>query len=95
MMRQYYWGDPDDALALKEADDAAYEKKCPADEVVVVMPCDPYTGAGYFQVIAQMAEAVQNGAADLVLMKLRRYHEDCVMVSRQSVSDYIRAREEM
>ena len=49
----------------------AYEKKCPADEVVVVMPCDPYTGAGYFQVIAQMAEAVRNGAADLVLMGTR------------------------
>ena len=29
MMRQLYWGDPEDALALKEADDAAYEKKCP------------------------------------------------------------------
>ena len=77
MMRQYYWGDPDDALALKEADDAAYEKKCPI--------CDycgnRITDETYLEV--------------MVGLKLRRYHEDCVMVSRQSVSDYIRAREEM
>lgn len=44
------------------------EKKCSRDEVVVVMPCDPYTESGYFETIGKMAKAVQNGLADLVLM---------------------------
>ncbi|MBQ2368191.1 MAG: cupin domain-containing protein [Bacteroidaceae bacterium] len=43
-------------------------KKCSNDEVVVVMPCDPYTETKYFDVIADMVEAVENNAADLVLM---------------------------
>lgn len=43
-------------------------KKCPDDEVVVIMPCDPYTETGYFDVIADMVKAVENNAADLVLM---------------------------
>lgn len=43
-------------------------KKCPDDEVVVIMPCDPYTETGYFKTIASMAKAVEDGAADLVLM---------------------------
>ncbi len=77
MMRQLYWGDPEDALALKEADDAAYEKKCPICDYCG----DRITDETYLEV--------------MVGLKLRRYHEDCVMVSRQSVSDYIRAREEM
>lgn len=46
----------------------ALEKKCPEDEVVVVMPCDAYTEEGYFEVIGRMAEAVKQKAADLVLM---------------------------
>ena len=46
----------------------ALEKKCPEDEVVVVMPCDAYTESGYFEVIGKMAEAVRQKAADLVLM---------------------------
>lgn len=46
----------------------AMEKKCPEDEVVVVMPCDAYTEEGYFEVIGRMAEAVNQNAADLVLM---------------------------
>ena len=46
----------------------AKEKDCPRDEVVVVMPCDPYTGAGYFQAVARMVKAVENNAASLVLM---------------------------
>lgn len=44
------------------------EKSRPADEVVVVMPSDPYTDEGYFHTIGKMAEAVREGAADLVLM---------------------------
>lgn len=39
-----------------------------ADEPVIVMPCDSYTGSGYFTAIAKMAEAVKDGAADIVLM---------------------------
>ena len=50
---------------------AAYlqkEKKCDANEVVIVMPCDPFTEIGYFHTIAKMGKAVEAGAADLVLM---------------------------
>lgn len=47
------------------------EKQCSRDEVVVVMPIDPYTESGYFDVIAQMAEAAEKGVADLVLMGIR------------------------
>ena len=43
-------------------------KQCPDDEVVVVMPSDPYTELGYFHTIAKMAEEVKADAADLVLM---------------------------
>lgn len=46
----------------------AYEKKCAADDVVVVMPCDAYTEAGYFDSIAKMTEAVSMDVAELVLM---------------------------
>lgn len=46
----------------------ALEKGCPADETVVVMPCDPYTEPGYFKAIARMAEAVERGEADLMVM---------------------------
>ena len=47
------------------------EAGCGRDEVVVVMPCDPYTEADYFATIARMAEAVEHRAADLVLMGIR------------------------
>ena len=43
-------------------------KGCSDDEPVVVMPCDTFTEAGYFKVIARMVEAVEANAADLVLM---------------------------
>ena len=42
-----------------------------ADEPVIVMPCDSYTGAAYFNVIGKMAHAVGDGVADLVLMGVR------------------------
>ncbi len=29
LQRRLYWGDPDDALRLKESDEAARESKCP------------------------------------------------------------------
>ena len=46
-------------------------KGCPDDEVVVVMPCDPYTESGYFDVIRRMGECVGENVADLVLMGIR------------------------
>ena len=44
------------------------EKHCSDDEVVVIMPCDPYTEDGYFRTIGTMAECVLNNVAELVLM---------------------------
>ena len=58
------------AIALSSAW-LAFGKNCPRDEVVVVMPCDPYTGSGYFSAIAEMAECVRRGVADLVLMGIK------------------------
>ncbi len=55
------------AIALATAY-LAKEKKCCADEVVIVMPCDPYTETDYFRAIAQMSETVTKKVADLVLM---------------------------
>ena len=43
-------------------------KQCDDDEVVVIMPCDPYTELGYFETIGKMVECVKNDVADLVLM---------------------------
>lgn len=43
-------------------------KGCRRDEVVVVMPSDPYTENGYFKTIGRMVEAVEKDQADLVLM---------------------------
>lgn len=41
------------------------------DEVVVVMPCDPYTESGYFDAVIEMCRAVGNDMADLMLMGVR------------------------
>lgn len=49
----------------------AYEQKCHSEEIVVVMPCDPYTEKGYFEVVKQMVEAVSEDAAKLVLMGIK------------------------
>ena len=43
-------------------------KQCADDEVVVIMPCDPYTEVGYFETIGKMVECVKADVADLVLM---------------------------
>lgn len=43
-------------------------KQCTDDEVVVIMPCDPYTEAEYFYTIGKMVECVKQDVADLVLM---------------------------
>ena len=58
------------AIALS----ASYLSKqlgCGPDEVVVIMPCDPFTEAGYFETVKCMAGAVEAGSADLVLMGIR------------------------
>lgn len=43
----------------------------PLSEPVIVMPCDSFTESGYFKAIGKMAEAVQRGVADMVLMGIR------------------------
>lgn len=45
-----------------------FAKGCADDEVVVIMPCDPYTELGYFETIGKMVECVKNNVADLILM---------------------------
>lgn len=55
------------AIALA-ASYLSLEKKCSDDEVVVIMPCDPYTELDYFQTISKMVECVEQNVADLVLM---------------------------
>lgn len=55
------------AIALA-ASYLSLEKKCSDDEVVVIMPCDPYTELGYFKTICKMVECVEQNVADLVLM---------------------------
>lgn len=47
------------------------QKGCPDDEVVVIMPCDPYTENGFFRTIGDMVKAVEQDAADLVLMGIK------------------------
>ncbi len=44
------------------------QKGCPDDEIVVVMPCDPYTENGYFAAVSRMEECVSRNVADLILM---------------------------
>ena len=46
-------------------------KNCPDDEVVVIMPCDPYTEIGYFETISRMVECVKQDVAELVLMGIK------------------------
>ena len=47
------------------------KKKCEDDEVVVIMPCDPYTELEYFHTIARMVECVEKNVADLVRMGIK------------------------
>lgn len=49
-------------------------KGCSRDEVVVVMPCDTYTEARYFDVVAQMVTLVEQNVAELVLMGVPAKH---------------------
>ncbi|EJX09970.1 mannose-1-phosphate guanylyltransferase/mannose-6-phosphate, partial [gut metagenome] len=58
------------AIALATAY-LALEKKCDREEVIVVMPCDPYTEASYFDTVKRMADAVRRNVANLVLMGIK------------------------
>lgn len=55
------------AIALA-ASYLSYKCGCSDDEVVVIMPCDPYTEEGYFTTIARMVKCVEQNMAELVLM---------------------------
>ncbi len=55
------------AIALA-ASFLSLHKCCPDNEIVVVMPCDPYTDAGYFETIKKMTEVAERDVARLVLM---------------------------
>lgn len=44
------------------------EKCCKDDEIVVVMPCDPYTEAGYFEAIEKMAKGIAADKAEMIVM---------------------------
>ena len=61
------------AIALSAAY-LASQKGCSRDEVVVVMPCDAYTEAKYFDVVAEMARLVKRDVANLVLMGVTTAH---------------------
>lgn len=45
-----------------------YEKRCDKDETVAVLPVDPYVDEEYFFKLKELDNAVQNNAADIVLM---------------------------
>lgn len=47
------------------------EMHCSDDEVVIVMPCDTFTESHYFEAIGDMAKAVEQDVADLVLMGIQ------------------------
>ncbi len=49
----------------------AMERGCGMEETVIVMPVDAYAEEGYFQTLRKMDEAVQNSAADMILMGIR------------------------
>lgn len=55
------------AIALSTAY-LRYERGCSPDETVVVLPVDPYVDDQYFQMLNTLDKAVQNNAADIVLM---------------------------
>ncbi|MDE7363231.1 MAG: cupin domain-containing protein [Oscillospiraceae bacterium] len=48
-----------------------FDRKCPADETVVILPVDPYVDDKYFQALKSLDSAVQNHTADLVLLGVK------------------------
>ncbi len=52
----------------------ALEKKTKPEEVILVLPVDPYAAMEYFKVLSRMETAVMSEAADLVLMGIKPSH---------------------
>lgn len=46
----------------------AYEKNVPMDETVLILPVDTYVESEYFEQLSLLDDAVQRGAADILLM---------------------------
>lgn len=81
------------AIALA-ASYLSLKKGCADDEVVVIMPCDPYTEDGYFKTVLKMVEAVESDVAELVLMGITPTYPSSkygyVVPSEQVGSDGVR-----
>jgi len=58
------------AIALSSAY-LALKKKIDLDEVVLVLPVDPYADIEYFHTLRKMEQTVESGAADMVLMGIK------------------------
>lgn len=58
------------AIALATSYLRLVKHRAPTD-VVVVMPCDPYTDNGYFSTLGKMAQCVEQNVAELVLMGIK------------------------
>lgn len=58
------------AIALSAAY-LRFEKNCPIDETVIVLPVDPYVDNQYFLMLNMLDKAVQDNAADIVLMGVK------------------------
>lgn len=68
-------------------------KQCADDEVVVIMPCDPYTEFSYFETIGKMVDCVKQNVADLILMGIQPTYPSekygyVVPFSSSSATDY-------
>lgn len=44
------------------------ERGCSPDDIIVVLPVDPYTGAEYFYTLKKIEEVAKKGVAEIVLM---------------------------
>lgn len=45
-----------------------FERNCPVDETVIVLPVDPYVEDDYFYILDTLDNAVQESAADIILV---------------------------
>ncbi|MDE7350426.1 MAG: cupin domain-containing protein [Muribaculaceae bacterium] len=69
-----------------------YAQGTSLSEPIIVMPCDSFTQPGYFKAIGQMADAVEIGVSDMVLMGIRPTYPSAkygyiVPVSNEAASD--------
>lgn len=58
------------AIALSVAN-LAYVQKLDREEIVIVMPCDTFTEASYFDAVKSMTRMVAEGHSDLVVMAIK------------------------